>query len=115
MINPNIPCKIQISSGRNDVYGRPIPGELVKELCCVVKLLTRNEKSSVRADSSASRGSAHEFETDAVLLLAKNTRASVDDILEVAGQHLRISGIFPRFAVNGVLDHYQIEAKIWSK
>jgi hypothetical protein len=115
MFRPTLPCKIQLASGKNDVRGQPIPGPLVGEKCAVVKLVISNEKSSVRADSSASRGTAQEMEAQSVILLGASTRAQIDDIIIVAGYKLRITGRQPRFDVDMRLDHYEINATMWGK
>lgn len=115
MFRPNLPCRIQLSSGKNDVYAQPIPGSQVSERCAVVKLIISNEKSSVRADSSASRGNAMEEEAMSVILLQSTTKANIDDIVEVSGVKLRIKAKHARYDVSGRLDHYEIQATFWSK
>lgn len=115
MFRPNLNCRIQLASGKNDVHGQPIPGRFVRERCAVVKLIISNEKSSVRADSSASRGNAMEEEAVSVILLQTITQAKIDDIIEVSGVKLRIVGRQPRYDVNGRLDHYEIHATMWSQ
>jgi len=114
MFKPNVNCIISAASGETDLYGQPVPARRVRERCAVVKLNIVNVKSAVRADTSASRGSARELHADAVFLLTKTTCANIDDIIEVAGQVLKIKSKFPRFDVQGVLDHYEVDAVIWS-
>jgi hypothetical protein len=113
MFKPNQRCRIQLSGG-NDVYGQPKPGVFVSEGCSIVKLMIVNQKSSVRADSSASRGNARELQADCVLLMTVATKAKVDDIIQIAGAKFKISGRFPRHDVNGRLDHVEIHAMMWS-
>lgn len=115
MFRPNLNCRIQLASGKNDVHGQPIPGRYVGERCAIVKLLISNEKSSVRADSSASRGNALEEQATSVILLPITTKAMIDDIIEVANVKLRIMGKHPRFDVAGRLDHFEIHATYWSQ
>jgi len=115
MFKPNLTCRIQIASGKSDVYGQPIPGSYVTERCAVVKLEMSNEKTSVRADSSASRGNAIEEEAVSVILLTTETKANKDDLIEVAGVKLRIVARQPRFDVSGRLDHYEVRATMWSE
>ncbi|MFK3740964.1 hypothetical protein [Massilia sp. TN1-12] len=115
MFKPNLRCRIQLSSGENDVYGQPIPGRFVNERCAVVKLEISNEKTSVRADSSASRGNAIEEEVVSIILLTNKTKAEKDDIIEVSGVKLRIAARHPRFDVTGRLDHYEIRATMWAE
>lgn len=114
MFRPNQKCRIQLASGKNDVHGQPTPGRYVTEGCSIVKIDVTNEKSSVRADSSASRGNAMESEAVSVILLTRTTQAKANDIVEVAGYKLRVMGRQPRYDVNGRLDHIEISATMWS-
>ncbi|MPQ56300.1 hypothetical protein [Duganella sp. FT27W] len=115
MFRPNQHCRIQLSSGKHDIHGQPIPGRYVPERCSVVKLATSNEKTTVRADSSASRGNAQELETTSIILLPANTLAKIDDIIQVAAIKLRIATREPKYDVTGRLDHYRIQATMWSQ
>lgn len=115
MFRPNQSCTIVIASGRTDVYGQALASRRVSERCAVVRLVTTNQKSSVRADSSATRGNADELVSDSLILLTKTTQANQDDLIEVAGMTLRILSKHPRFSVTGELDHYEITASIGSK
>ena len=114
MFRPNLTCTIVSASGRTDVYGQPITSTRFKERCAVVKLITKNQKTAVRADSSASRGSARETVADSLILLESSTHAEIDDLIEIAGQTLRVMSKHPRFSVAGNLDHYEITASHWS-
>ena len=113
MFRPNLNCTLYNADGTHDLYGRPQPTVKARERCAIVKLITRSDKSSVRADSSGSRGSAHEEIADAVLLFTKTTAADIDDVVEVQGVWLLITGKFPRVSLGGKLDHYEIIANVW--
>lgn len=115
MFSPNQSCRIRLTSGKSDVRGQPIPGRIIAERCAVVKLLVTNEKSSVRADSSASRGNAQEMEATSIILLSIMTQANIDDIILIAGVELRIKGRHPRFDVTGALDHFEMHAILWKQ
>lgn len=115
MFRPNQTCRIQLASGKNDIHGQPLPGRYVIERCAVVKLSISNEKSSVRADSSASRGNALEQQVESVILLQTTSQARIDDIIELAGVKLRIMARHPRYDVGGRLDHFEIRATMWSQ
>lgn len=114
MFRSNNTCTIRTSSGKTDVYGKPTPGNSYKEACAIVKLDIRNLTSSVRTDSSATRGNARELIADSVILLNKATRGNIDDVIVVAGYELRILTKQPRFSATGALDHYEITASVWS-
>lgn len=117
MFRPNLKCIIH-NVEKYDINGRPQP--VVKspdERCAIVKLITSTEKSAVRADTSASRGSAMEEVADAVLLFPRYTKADINDVIEIklpgAVVKLQIVGKFPRHDVTGRFDHWEISANMW--
>jgi len=112
MLRPNQIFVIEKRAG-NDVYGQPVQGVRSRERGSIVKFPTTDVKSAVRADSSASRGNAHEFQADAVVLLTNKTVATLHDFLIIRGFTLRIMMIHPRWSAAGLLDHYECELKIW--
>jgi len=114
MFLPNTDCWITAQTLEADIYGRRIEGARRHERCGVVKLLVENGKTSVRADSSASRGNADEYVADAVLLFPATSQVQYGEKVEIAGFELKVSGVFPRFTVQGVLDHYQVELMTWA-
>lgn len=114
MFRPNKSCVVHAASGKTDVYGMPLPGLKYKEMCSVVKLALLNEKSAVRADTSATRGNARELEADTVLLMSKKTIANMDDNVEVMGHQFRIVRLEPRNDVMGNLDHYEVHCTYWT-
>ena len=114
MLLPNAKFILQ-KSGGNDVYGQPVPGKKTTERGSIVKFPVTDVKSSVRSDSSASRGNAHEFQADAVVLLTANTAAVLHDIMIIRGLTLKISAIHPRYNAQGVLDHFETTLIIWTQ
>jgi hypothetical protein len=114
MFRSNNTCIIRTSSGKTDVYGKPLPGNAYTEKCAVVKLEILSEKSAVRADTSATRGNARELQAHSLILLASTTRANIDDVIEIMGYSLRILGKQPRYSASGALDHYEVTASVWS-
>lgn len=114
MYRPNRICVVNVSSGKTDVYGQPLPARKVKEACAVVKLDLKSAKTPVRADSSGTRGNAREIHTDAVILLGPKTVANIDDVVEIGYATVRIIEKHPRFNIRGDLDHYEMHAMTWS-
>lgn len=114
MFRPNTPCTVHMASGQTDVYGMPIPGAKKRERCSVVKMVLLNEKSAVRADTSATRGNAREMEADTVLLMAPSTKAAMDDNIELMGHQFRVMSMSSRFDVMGKLDHYEVSCTYWT-
>lgn len=112
MFRPNLTCYIRHQDGY-DAYGMPIQGKKVKEPCAVVKKVLVSDKTSVRADSSASRGNARELEAETVFLLSPKTIAKIDSLLEIHGDSFRIISMHARFAISGRLDHYECNCTYW--
>lgn len=113
LFRPKNRCVILKNEGTN-VYGLPKPGQRLNERCSIVKFIVNNEKSSVRADSSASRGNAQELEADGVFLLPTTTKADVDDLIEIGEHRMRVKGRHGRFNTAGQLHHYEIHCTYWS-
>jgi hypothetical protein len=113
MFRPNQPIVLEISAG-TDVYGQPKAPTLVQERCAVVSLTARSEKTSVRADSSATRGNANELEADGVILLSPKTAAVIDAVATVAGQRVRIAALTRQFDLAGRPDHLEASVIHWS-
>jgi hypothetical protein len=97
-----------------DLYGQPKLGVALRELVAVVKLEFTSQHTTVRADSSASRGFADEFVTQNRFLLARTTKVAIDDQLTVAGVAVRIKTLTPRYDVWGELDHYEARGEVWA-
>lgn len=113
MFRPNLDCVVRQKAG-NDVYGMPSYGNRKRERCAIVKKVLRNDKTSVRADSSASRGNARELEADVLILIAPKTTAEIDAILDVAGDRFRVMTKHGRYSISGELDHYELGCTYYS-
>jgi hypothetical protein len=112
MFIPNIRCWIRPMMTAN-VYGESQLGSAIHELCSVVRLRKMVVHTTVRSDSSATRGHADENEANCVILLGPKTKAKQGDQLEAAGVKVRINDIQPRFGVMGQLEHYEVRGEFW--
>lgn len=113
MFKPNHWCVIIRTSTETDVFGMPTGTTRTRERCTVVEYRRLVETSSVRADTSASRGNARELQVTAKFLLPTTTTANMNDLLEWDGDALRIVSKTPRYSVQGRLDHYEITCADW--
>lgn len=111
MVILNVPCVIVKPAG-HDIYGQEVEGERKNEKCAVVKLTMTSQHSTVRVDSSATRGGADELVSDSVLLLGAKSSVRIDDIIEVAGAKLRAKSIRLRYTVVGKVDHNEVRCEI---
>ena len=78
-----------------------------------MQLLAKAQHTTVRADSSATRGFAEESIIDAKFLFEATTKLDIDDKITVDGFNVRVHGIFPRRTANGILDHIEILGSKW--
>lgn len=86
--------------------------EPITERCAILRALHAPRKSSVRADSSASRGASQELICDYFLLMKHDTKAEIDDMLTVDGMRLKVNSKRAQYSVTGQLDHYEIGCMI---
>lgn len=112
MFNPNVQVKVSRRSGR-DLYGKAAYAAGVMVPACVVKLPTSDKKTSVRADSSASRGAAVEQEADTRFLLTPTAQIAQGDLIEFWGKSYQVQVVHPRFDVFSRLDHIQVDCGAW--
>lgn len=113
MYRPNRTCTIQ-KRGGHDQYGQETVGASFTEPCAVVQMRHVSTPTTVRADSSASRGHGEEFITYNTFLLGPKTQAVLNDKVTISGLVLRIIDIHPRYNIAGGLDHYEVQGKVWS-
>lgn len=112
MFIPNLFCTIR-KKGKPDVYGQAKTGAEYPERCAIVKAKYESAHTTVRADSGATRSHADEFVTSNRILVAKTTKAVIDDQISVIGYKIRIKVLHPRYDVLGQLDHYEVEGELW--
>lgn len=108
MFLPNTIALWRRRTGVND-YDEPVWGAPVRVPCAIVHLGEGAQKSSVRTDSSASRGNVVESVADAKLLFPITVKLSLIDQIEIFGVTLQASRIEPRNNVLGRLDHYEVD------
>lgn len=112
MFIPNITGLISSPLPTN-VYGESSYGPARVIACAVVHLTKSQQKTSVRTDSTASRGEARENISVTKILFPSTETVAINDRLEINGQILRIIGVETRYHVLGNIDHYEADADIW--
>ena len=111
VITMNVPCFVS-SISSIDAFGQPRIGTKRRTKCAVIKFELISQSSTIRADSASSKGHAEDEMADLHLLMAKNERISIDDIIEVNGQQFKVRSYRPRYDVMGRIDHIEIKGKI---
>lgn len=115
MFTPNLDCWIsKVGDAEHNVYGETEVKKPVRERCAIVRLRHEMQNTTVRADSSASRGHGNEFVSSNKILLTAKTTATHGDKLLVSGVEMRVLSLFPRYDVPGRLDHYEVVGELWA-
>ena len=114
MFQPNVACTIVSMDKPTDLYGQPQEGKHTPGMCGVVRLEVGKMKTSVRADSSASRGQAIETVAQSRLLFSPGVVLNLGDRVIIHGFKLEVESVYPRFDVQGRQDHWQVDLNIWA-
>lgn len=113
MFRPNKKCQV-FGSASYDRYGQMTFDAVGKQYgCSVVHLFTDVEKTSVRADSSASRGNAKESGQFSEILIEKKAKIEIGYLVSIDDLKMEIRKIEPRYAVTGRLDHFHVWCDPW--
>jgi len=118
-LRPRTPCTLSRKTSTFDRYGREqhkLQRRSTK--CAIIHMYNETEKTSVRADSSASRGRSDEQVADGRFLLKPSEQVSTGDLLELkvrGGEKyvIQINRVFRRPDVEGVIHHIDVEGDIW--
>lgn len=111
MFIPNATCRLYRHTNIKDLYGAYVFDAPVTVRCSVISLDLKVAKTSVRVDSSASRGRAEEEVGLATLLFLPNTQITEGDVVQVDGQVLEVIRLFPRRDVLGKVDHITVDLR----
>lgn len=109
----NLPCLIEKLSGF-DEFGQPALSKKIKSRCSIVKLAVQDLRTSVRTDTSATGGNAHEYAADSRLLFNLDAPIDIGDKVTVAGVTLKVDAKFVRNSVNGNGHHWQVDASVYT-
>ncbi len=112
MLNSNLTGQVRKLTGL-DRYGQAALGVAVDQRCAIVKLKNEMVHTTVRADSSQSRGHGDEFVSNNKVLIQGDTIAALGDQLVILGFKIKITGMHPRLDVSGRIDHHELTGELW--
>ncbi len=113
MFAPNVVGQISRILGR-DVHARPTFSEPTSCPFGIVNLNVGAEKTVVRADSSASRGSADETAAlRAKILIVPYVAVEIGDRFEFEGMVFKIASKHVRRSVTGTVDHFECDLEMY--
>lgn len=116
MLTPNQVGLVRQALDR-DVHGRRQLGAARPVAFAIVTLAIGGEKTPVRADSSASRGSADQIvAARAKVLMVPGTSIDTDDEFEFQAVRYRVTTVHVRRSTLGRIDHLEVDLEIlpWS-
>lgn len=109
---PNLVGMIQRKSGY-DIHGRPVLSEPTPCQFAIVNAKRQQDKTSVRADSSASRGMADEITTGlGRILVAKHESVEIGDVFSFDGDSYDVKSKHVRRSVFGEIDHFECDIEV---
>lgn len=106
---PNRTGIIRRRSKTTDAFGQYTFGKRENMRFAVVRFDTKTEDSTVRADSSATRGNIQEYHASGRVLTAIAVKPKWGDLMVFDGKVFRIKEVEPRYNVQGKLDHYECD------
>lgn len=102
-------CHIRRKSIATNIYGEYTYDTKEAIRFALVRFDTKTEDSTVRADSSATRGNIKEYHASGRVLIDKKYEPKHGDLLFFDGFVFRIKEVEPRYNVLGKLDHYECD------
>lgn len=112
MFEPNLTGKLRSLTGR-DVHGR---GTFAPERDCpfgAVNMAYGAQKTSVRADSSASRGAGDEIvAVRSKILVPAYVTIGIGDRFAFSGVHFEVKNLHHRHSVLGGVDHIEVDLEL---
>jgi hypothetical protein len=111
MFQPSLTCQLLRRTGR-DIHGQERLADPVTIAYSPVSMVRQIEQTSVRTDSSASRGQAEQTTSKTKILVLPNVSLGTDDRLVIDGLTYRVSMVHPRRTVFGVLDHQELDLEV---
>lgn len=79
----------------------------------VVRLEHKTQPTSIRTDKSGSQGRADEEVVQGRLLLTNQIEPQNNDLIEVRGVTYKINSVYPRFDMDALINHYQVDVERW--
>lgn len=112
MFEPNLVGKLQKRTGR-DVHARPTFSAARDCPFAAVNLAYGVQPTTVRADSSASRGAADEIvAVRSKILVPTYIEIAIGDRFTFTGVNFEVKNMHPRHSVMGSLDHFEVDLEL---
>lgn len=99
-----------------DIHGRQKFDDPIPCPFSPVNLALESDKTSVRSDSSGSRGSADRSAVEeGQILLPKTVSVKNGDVFSFGGVSYKVMSVHPRYSVCGQLDHHDCKLELFQE
>ncbi len=115
LFRPNTTCTVYRPEGEMDIYGEKTFDTGTTTPCAVVSYDLSRMKSTVRADSSGSRGRGEELVGVARFLFPSSVTMERGNKVYKDSFWLEVTEIHPRYSVAGNLDHWEVDMEKTTK
>jgi hypothetical protein len=109
MFRPNRICQFRPKMNQYDEYGMAMFAPTVSVPFALVRFDTKVDDTTVRADSSATRGNVKEYSASGRILVVKTFKPAWGDMVTFDGKVFKVKEVEPRYNVLGLLDHYECD------
>lgn len=109
MFIPNRTCSLRRKRPTTNGYGEIIYGSKETIKFALVRFDLKIENSTVRADSSASRGNVNEFHASGRILVPVSVNPTWGDLVIIDRKVFKIKEVEPRYNVLGIQDHFECD------
>jgi hypothetical protein len=109
---PNTTGLLLRKQAKRNIHGKEFFDAPQPVAIAIVHLADKVEETSVRADSSASRGSGEQDTLQAKILVGPAVLVSEGDVIKVAGRIVEVASIHQRFDVFGRHHHNELGGNI---
>lgn len=109
MFLPNRSCILRKKLKHYDAYGQAQFAQPITVRFALVRFDTKVQDTTVRADSSATRGNVKENQASGRILIERRSKPFTGDLVTFDGKVFRIKEVEPRYNVLGKLDHYECD------
>ena len=111
MFIPNTKCQFYKRTG-NTLYGKAAYAPPVTLPCGIVQLQVKTATTSVRSDTTGSRGAAQDDTAQSKILFPASATLVQGDLVKFNQFQLIVASVQPRLAISGQVDHWEVTLKI---
>lgn len=98
-----------------DVTGKVVLKDPIEIGIAPIRLDTTVQPTSIRTDKSGSKSRADEVIFQGRVLVHPKHTVQQGQIMEISGTRYRIVSVWPRYEMNQMLHHWQVDLSAWQE